>query len=113
MSDPINLDPIDPTPIGPGLTAIPLTATPWDELEDGQYAVTPDGTVFVRRDDLWHLSPWWQGSDGAEIVAICENPDEWAYDLGWTRKHIEDARGPLTPITLPTPPTTDAQEAQS
>lgn len=101
MGEPIDLDPIDPTPIGPGLTAVPLAPTPWDDCEDGQHAVTGDGTVFVRRRGLWHFAAWWQGTDGAEIIAICLNPGEWAYDTGWPRKMVEDAKGPLTPISLP------------
>lgn len=102
MSDnSINLDPIEPTQIGPGLVAIPLEPTPWDDLEDGQYAVTPNGTVWLRRKGLWFREPWYQGSDAEEIIAVCADPDEWAYNNGWTRKHVEDATGPLTPITLP------------
>lgn len=100
----IPLDPFDPTEIAPGVVAIPLTPTPWDDAEDGQHAVTPDGTVWQRRAGLWHQDPWWQQSDAEEIKAICADPDEWAYGNGWTRKHIEDAYGPLTPITLPEEP---------
>lgn len=96
------LDPIEPTAIAPGLVAIPLTPTPWDDAEDGQCAVTSDGTVWKRRDGLWHRHPWWQGVDTEQIVAVCEEPDEWAYDLGWTRKHIEESVGALTYIALPT-----------
>jgi hypothetical protein len=99
---PIQLDPIEPTAISPGLAAIPLAPTPWDDAEDGQHAVTPNGIVFHRRGGLWHMYPWWQNNgDGAEIAAICAGPDEWAFDLDWTRKHVEDAHGPLTFITLP------------
>lgn len=102
MSTP--LDPIEPTVIGPGLAAIPLTPTVWDDAEDGQHAVTSDGIVFQRRKGLWHMDPWWQNNgDGAEIVAVCENPDDWAYGLGWPRKMVEDTHGPLAPITLPEP----------
>jgi len=97
----VPLDPIDPTVIGPGLAAIPLAPTVWDDLPDGQWAVTPDGRVFRRRNGLWHLDPWWQGTDGAEIIAVCEYPNQWAYDSGWPRKMVEDAHGVLTPITLP------------
>lgn len=95
------LDPIEPTQIAPSVAAIPLTPTPWDDAEDGQCAVTSDGTMWQQRKGLWHRHPWWQGSDAGEIVAVCEDPDEWAFDLGWTRKHVEDTSGPLTPITLP------------
>lgn len=96
------LDPIEPTAIGPGLTAIPLTPSVWDDAEDGQHAVTPNGLVFQRRDGLWHMDPWWQNNgDGEQIAAICADPDEWAYDSGWPRKYVEDAHGPLTPVALP------------
>lgn len=98
---PVPLDPFDPTVIAPGLAAIPLTPTPWDDLPDGQHAVTPDGTVWQRRNGLWHRHPWWQGSTVEETVAVCADPDEYAYDLGWTRKHVEESVGSLTPITLP------------
>lgn len=98
---PIPLDPIEPTQIGPGLAAIPLIPTPWDDLPDGQHAVTEDGTVWQRRKGLWWRDPWWQGSDAEQIVAVCANPDEWAYSNGWTRKQVEDSQGPLMPITLP------------
>lgn len=101
MPDARPLDPIDPTAIGPGLTAIPLGATPWDELGDGQHAVVRDGTVWVRRAGMWHRDPWWQRRDADEIVAVCADPDGWAYDMGWTRKHIEDTYGPMTPVALP------------
>lgn len=104
MSPEENLDPFDPTLIAPGVAAVPLTPTPWDDLPDGQLAVTPDGTVWQRRSGLWHRSPWWQGFDYEEIVAICADPEEYAYDLDWTRKHLEDHVGPLTPITLPGAP---------
>lgn len=98
----VNLDPIESTAIGPGLAAIPLGATVWDDAEDGQHAVTPDGIVFQCRKGLWHMDPWWQNNgDGAEIAAICADPDEWAFDSGWPRKMVEDAHGPLTYITLP------------
>ena len=95
------LDPIDPTVIGPGLVAVPLGPTVWDDLPDGQHAVAPDGTVYQRRGGLWFRDPWWQGSDGEEVVAICDNPDGWAYDNGWPRAYIEAAEGGLTPIVLP------------
>lgn len=95
------LDPLDPSAVAPGVAAVPLTSTPWDDLPDGQHAVTPDGTVWQRRSGLWHREPWWQGSDADEIVNICSDPDEYAYDLGWTRKQVEENVGPLTPITLP------------
>lgn len=99
---PINLDPIEPTPIGPGLTAIPMSPTVWDDLPDGQHAVTPNGIVFRRRNGLWHMDPWWQNNgDGEQIAEICADPDEWAFDSGWPRKVVEDAHGALTPITLP------------
>lgn len=98
----VSIDPIEPTEIAPGLVAIPMSPTVWDDLEDGQHAVTANGIVFQRRDGLWHMNPWWQDDgDGAEIAAICADPDEWAYDMGWPRKQVEDAHGPLTPITLP------------
>jgi hypothetical protein len=102
-ADPIPLDPIDATQIAPGLVAIPLGPTPWDDLNDGQHAITPDGVVWQRREGLWHRDPWWQGNDAAETCEVCSDPGDWAYDLGWSRKHIEDSVGPLTPITLPTP----------
>jgi hypothetical protein len=95
------LDPLDPTSIMPDLTVVPLTPTPWDDLPDGQHAVTPDGAVWQRRAGLWHRDPWWQGSDAEEIIAVCTEPDEYAFDLGWTRKHVEETVGPLTPIRLP------------
>lgn len=95
------LDPLDPTLVAPGVAAIPLTSTPWDDLPDGQHAVTPNGVVWQRRSGLWHRDPWWQGSEASEIVNVCTDPDEYAYDLGWTRKHVEDTHGPLTSITLP------------
>ena len=96
------IDPIDPTVIGPGLVAIPMAPTVWDDLPDGQHAVTPNGLVFQRRDCLWHMDPWWQGNgDGEEIAAICAKPESWAFDMGWPRKYVEDAHGVLTPITLP------------
>ena len=101
MNDPINLDPIEPTTIGPGLAAIPLTPTVWDDAEDWQHAVTSNGMVWQRRRGLWWPSPWWQGSDAEEIKAVCANPDDWAYSNGWPRKMVEDAHGPLEPITLP------------
>lgn len=97
-----DLDPIDPTPITPGLVAIPLSPTVWDDLLDGQHAVTPDGWVWQRREGLWVGDPWWQEVDAAEIIAICAEPNEWAYDMGWPRAHVEDTHGSLTPITLPT-----------
>ena len=102
--DPIPLDPIDPTEIAPGVVVVPQTPSPWDDAEDGQHAVTPDGLVYERRDGLWHLDPWWQTEDHDQIVAICADPDEWAYDNGWPRKYVEDTHGPLTPITLPEVP---------
>lgn len=97
----IPLDPIEPTEIGPGLVAIPISPTVWDDLPDGQHAVAPDGSVFQRRKGLWYPIPWWQGSDAAEIIAVCAHPDEWAWCSGWPRHAIEIAHGPLTPITLP------------
>lgn len=99
MTTPI--DPIDPTVIGPGLVAIPLSPTVWDDLPDGQCAVTPNGTVWKRRKGLWHMDPWWQGEDADQIKAICAEPDQWAYDGGWPRKYVEEAHGALDPITLP------------
>lgn len=102
MNEPINLDPIEPTAITPNLTAIPLTPTVWDDLPDGQHAVTPNGIVFQRRKGLWHMDPWWQNNgDGAEIAAICADPDSWAYNDGWPRHIVEDAHGPLDPVKLP------------
>lgn len=101
MSDSIPLDSIEPTVIGPGVAAIPLTPTVWDDAEDGQHAVTVDGTVWERRRGMWWRHPWWQGLDAEEIIATCADPDDWAYSLGWPRKNVEDAHGPLTPITLP------------
>ena len=98
---PIPLDPIDATQIAPGVAVIPLIPTPWDDLPDGQHAVTPDGTVWKRNSGLWRMDPWYQRDDAEQIIAVCENPDEWAYGNDWTRKHVEDAFGPLTPITLP------------
>lgn len=98
------LDPFDPVVIAPGVAAIPLTPAPWDDLPDGQHAVTPDGSVWQRRKGLWHRDPWWQGLVAREIVAVCAEPDEWAFGLGWTRKHVEEHVGPLTPITLPKEP---------
>ena len=95
------LDPFDPTVIAPGVAAIPLTPTPWDDLPDGQHAVTPDGTVWQRRAGLWHRHPWWQGSTAEEIIAVCDDPDEYAYSLGWTRKHVEENVGGLMTIDLP------------
>ena len=107
---PVPLDPIEPTVIGPGLAAIPLIPTPWDDAEDGQCAVTHDGTVWQRRKGLWHMNPWWQGTPAEEIIAICAKPDHWAYDLDWTRKQVEDAKGLLTPIVPPaTYPHSDEQ----
>jgi hypothetical protein len=97
----IPLDPIEPTQIAPNVTAIPLAPTVWDDLPDGQHAVTPDGTVWQRRDGLWFADPWWQREDAEQVIAVCAAPDEWAYGLGWTRKHVEDTSGPLTPIALP------------
>ena len=97
----IPLDPIEPTLIGPGLVATPLTPTVWDDMPDGQHAVTPNGIVFQRRKGLWFMDPWWQREDAEQIIAVCAEPDEWAYNNGWPRKNIEDAHGPLTPITLP------------
>lgn len=96
-----DLDPIDPTEIAPGVAAVPLIPTPWDDMTDGQHALSGDGTVWQRRGGLWHMAPWWQDEAADEIKAICADPDEWAYDVGWTRKQVEDAKGPLTPITLP------------
>lgn len=96
-----DLDPIDPTEIAPGVVAVPLAPTVWDDAEDGHHAVTDDGTVWERREGLWHQRPWWQNETAAQVVAVCADPEEWAYDLGWTRSHVEDTRGPLTPITLP------------
>lgn len=98
---PLPLDPIDLTAITPEVVAIPLTPTVWDDAENGQHAVTQDGTVWHRRDGLWWRDPWWQGSDHDEIVATCADPEEWAYSLGWPRKQVEDAQGPLTYITIP------------
>lgn len=98
---PINLDPIEPTRIGPGLAAIPLAPTVWDDLPDWQYALTPDGIVWQRRRGLWWPAPWWQTEDADQIKAICAEPDEWAYASGWPRKMVEEAHGPLEPITLP------------
>ena len=96
------IDPINPTVIGPGLVAIPMAPTVWDDLPNGQHAVTPNGLVFQRRDGLWHMDPWWQNNGGGEeVIAICAKPDSWDYDGGWPRKYVEDAHGPLTPITLP------------
>ena len=101
LGEPIPLDPIDPTVIGPGLAAIPLAPTVWDDLTDGQHAVTPGGIVWQRRGGLWHMDPWWQREVAEQIIAICAEPDEWAYDNGWPRGYVEDAYGPLTAITLP------------
>ena len=98
------LDPFDPMVIAPGLAAIPLTPTPWDDLPNGQYAVDPQGIVWQRRAGLWHRDPWWQGCDAAEIIDICDAFETFAYDLGWTRKHVEDSVGLLTPIILPDQP---------
>lgn len=98
------LDPIDPTILGPGLAAIPLAPTVWDDAEDGQHAVTQDATVWQRRDGLWWREPWWQGSDHDEIVAVCADPGEWAYGLGWPRDQLEAAHGPLTLIMIPEAP---------
>lgn len=97
----MNLDPTEPTEIGPGLAAIPLHPTPWDDLDDGTRAVTRNGVVWERRAGMWHRSPWWQGSDGDEIIAICADPDDWAYDLPYSRAHVEEAYGPLAPVVLP------------
>jgi hypothetical protein len=101
VADGIPLDPIDPTAISPGLAAVPLAPSVWDDLPDGQHALTDNAVVWVRRNGLWHRDPWWQGEDADQIKAVCADPDEWAYDLGWPRKYVEDAHGPLTPITLP------------
>ncbi len=95
------LDPLDPTSITPDVAAVPLTPTPWDDLADGRHVVTPDGVVWQRRAGLWHRDPWWQGSGAEEIVAVCAEPDEWAFDLGWSRKQVEETVGSLTPIHLP------------
>ena len=95
------LDPIDPTAISPGLAAAPLTPPVWDDAEDGQHAVTPNGVVFQRRDGLWHMDPWWQTEGGQQIADICAAPDAWAFDLGWPRKFVEETHGVLTSITLP------------
>lgn len=95
------LDPLDPTAIAPGVIAIPLEPTPWDDLPDGQHAVTPDGTVWQRRGGLWFRDPWWQGMEADDIAAVCADPDEWAYSLGWPRRDVEDGNGPLRAITLP------------
>lgn len=81
MSDPMNLDPIEPTRIAPNLTAIPLGPTVWDDLPDGQHAVTPDGTVWQRRNGLWHMDPWYQREDADQIIAVCAEPDAWAYGV--------------------------------
>lgn len=97
----IPLDPIDPTPIAPGLVAIPLTPTPWDQFNDGQVGLTQDGTVWQRRHGLWHRHPWWQSEDADQIRAVCSNPGEWAYDMGWTLAQVEATKGPIEPITLP------------
>jgi hypothetical protein len=97
----IPLDPIEATAIGPGLAAISLAPTVWDDLPDGQHALTPDGVVWQRRRGLWWPSPWWQLEDAEQIKATCADPDSWAYASGWPRKMIEDAHGPLEPITLP------------
>lgn len=107
----VPLDPFDPTVIAPGLIAIPLEPTPWDDLPDGQHAVTPDGIVWGRRDGLWHRDPWWQGTDADsvdEFIEICADPNAWAYDLGHPRKNVEESHGPLTPVALPGPMNWDA-----
>lgn len=101
MPDHIPLDPIEPTEIAPGVIAIPLAPTVWDDLPDGQHAVTPDGTVWQRRGGLWFMDPWWQREDAAQIIAICAEPDEWAYSNGWPRKTVEEGYGALTPVVLP------------
>lgn len=101
MSEPIEIDPVDPTVVAPGVVAIPLSPSVWDDLKDGQHALTANGSVWLRRGGLWHPDPWWQGMDGEEIKAVCVDPDDWAYDNGWPRKYVEDAHGPLAPITLP------------
>ena len=101
VAEHIDLDPIDPTRITDRLAAIPLTPTVWDDMPDWQYALTPDGIVWQRRRGLWWPAPWWQTEDAEQIVAVCANPDEWAYASGWPRKMVEDAHGPLEPITLP------------
>ncbi len=102
MSDFTPIDPIEPTAIGPGLAAMSLASTVWDDMDDGQHAVSPDAVVWVRHKGIWHRAAWWQTIDAEEIVAICEDPDEWAYDLGWPRAWVEDHHGgALVPITLP------------
>lgn len=97
----VPVDPIEPTQIAPNALVIPLAPTVWDDLPDGQHAVTPDGTVWQRRGGLWYAYPWWQREDAAQIIAVCADPGEWAYDNGWPRKMVEDACGTLTPIALP------------
>ena len=50
-----DIDPIEPTKIAPGLTAIPLTPTVWDDLPDGQVAVTSNsGLVWQPQRALVH-----------------------------------------------------------
>lgn len=95
------MDPFDPTVIAPGVVAIPLTPTPWDDMEDGQTAVDTVGHVWIRHDGLWYRYPWWQGADRDELIATCADPGGWAYSLGWSRAHVEEAHGALTPVTLP------------
>ena len=99
--EPTLLDPFDPVLLAHGLVAVPLTPTPWDDLPDGQHAITTNGTVWQRKDGLWHRQPWWQGCTYAEVLAVCTDPDEYAYSLCWTRKQVEESVGPLTLINLP------------
>lgn len=99
--DAIPLDPIGPTAITPNLVAVPMAPTVWDDLADGQHAVTGNGYVWLRRGGIWYADPWWQGADGAEIFMVCADSDSWAWGAGWPRHILEDAYGPLTPITLP------------
>lgn len=86
-----------------GLVAVPLTSTPGDDVKDGSSAVTPDGTVWQHRKGLWYEHPWWQRCDAEEIIAVCDDPEEWAYNLGWTREQVEESVGALTYIHLPAP----------
>lgn len=101
MNEPVPLDPIEPTRINDCPVAIPLAPSVWDDLPDGQYALTSNGWVWQRRRGLWWPAPWWQTEDAEQIKAVCANPDEWAYANGWPRKMVEDALGPLEPINLP------------
>lgn len=103
----VPLDPIDPTTVGPGITAIPIAPTVWDDADDGQHAVTEEGIVYQRRNGLWHMDPWYQGTDRAEIVDVCNDPASWSFGVGWPRAMIESTHGLLTYITLPPKPSND------